>query len=524
MPAEDENQKVVAPGRRTSDYLHLFTAFDEAAREEAARPDPVDVDASLERLRALIDVLPQRQAISDEHAEKWLLRTYKMAIQRMDLEPGEGKYGIGDIHNHVLWHVRRASGIGGSEASTVLKHFRGKRGTFGDARTLVMEKLLILSPQPSTDVMARGVRAEQWIQKIYSHNTGARQDTESLAKLRDFRWEKRPAAIGTPDDIVLLDIDDDGQEKTIRRIVDYKAPSADVMEGYDRDGISFDYVCQDTHYGTIALAAGIQFDDMTIEALDPRSFRVVSFPVPFDVDLAKELGSAIDRLWNEHVMTADIPAAPKPDDLDVLDEEFINIGAEAAMLKMVEDDAKKRGADLKKRLSAASEAWHDVATGKFDLKFASYTRDRTWNETGLRGIAEQAGVDVSEFEKETEKLDDARAVAFMKGLQKCIEKNGDVDALLENFRTAGIPFEKKLDSQKLADKLDEMGISLVTAMEVRESLRISAKKKGPEFEKATRAREYTKEVLDSLETLIQDQLPVIMSDEEPENDEEMQIA
>lgn len=108
--------------------LPLFKAFDEAANEEQARPDPKDFDESRNRLRALIDRLPQRQAIKDEHADRWLERTLRTAVERMELEHGEGNATVSDVHRHVFWHVRRASGIGGSEAGTVLKHYRRQAG------------------------------------------------------------------------------------------------------------------------------------------------------------------------------------------------------------------------------------------------------------------------------------------------------------------------------------------------------------------------------------------------------------
>lgn len=97
----------------------------------------------------------------------------------------------------------------------------------------------------------------------------------------------------------------------MKRCLDYKAPSAAVMEEYERDGVSEDYTCQVHHYGILELAAGSRFDVMSIEAFDPRSFQIVSFPVPFDKEFAKEIADSSHRVWHEHVMMGLIPTRPK---------------------------------------------------------------------------------------------------------------------------------------------------------------------------------------------------------------------
>ena len=494
-----------------AEALKLFLEFDAATEAETSRPEPASIEESRDRLRALIEKLPQRAAIEDANAERWLERTMRMAHDRMEIEHGEGKATAANIHSHVFWHIRRASGIGGSEAGTVVKHFRGKRGTFGDANALVKEKLLIMSPQNSTEVMSRGIRAEPWIQKIHHEHEKMKTDEDALQKLRGFRWAKRPAGIGTPDDIV---IPQSGYVTGQRELVDYKAPSADVMKDYDTKGVSFDYVCQLHHYEIIARAAGVKIDGRSIRALDPRGFRIASFPVELDSALARELSWNIDRLWHENIMMGVVPAAPKPDDLEILDEELVRIGVLAAGLKVLEDDIKTRKDDLLKRISAAAGEWHDIATGKLNLVVGSYSRDRVWDEETLRDLAISAGVDASVFEKADKKLDQDIAMKFLTDLHKALMNDEEVDALLADFRIEGVPMATKLDMGKLADELENQGVSTVTAARVKETLRLSQKKSGPEADRLSLLRGEVSDMAEAIETAFEDQVARIIKGEE----------
>lgn len=499
--------------------ISAFTEFDTVAERESRAKPPEDFTQSITRLNRLIDKLPQRAAIKDDDARNWLEKTLKMAVKRMELEHGQGNFTVGDVHSHVLWHVRRASGIGGSDASTVLKHYRGERGTFGDANGLVREKLLMLAPQPSTDVMARGVRAEPWIQKISHETFKTRTDDASLAKLRGFRPAGLPAAVGTPDDICVPALIE-GNADDVRDIDDYKAPSALVMEEYDKDGVSFDYVCQLHHYGFISREAGVAFRGMSIKALDPRSFTIAVFPVPFDEELRAELKESIDRIWNEHVMLGIVPDAPKPDVLPVEDEEILRIAVEAAMMKIFMDDSKARHDDLKKRISAVSGIWHDLATGNMDLKIGAFSRRRAWKEAELITIAEQAGVDPDDFRTENpKKLDADKALKMFKELAKAAEKDGDIDKIVDRM-IANPPYEQKLDTAKLAEHLEDMDISVVEAMDVAESLRLSTKKKGPEADRLATAREEVSRLMGAIEGVMGEAVDMVLSsDEQKEVDE-----
>lgn len=497
-----------------SESLPLFKAFDQAADEEQARRAPDDFEESRSRLMALIDMLPQRKVIQDEHAARWLERTLKTSVERMELEHGEGGATVADVHRHVLWHVRRASGIGGSEAGTVLKHFRGKKGTFGDAHNLVLEKLLIMSPQPSTPEMARGVRAEPWVQRMYHEQHGVQSHEEDLKKLKGFRWDRRPAAVGTPDDIV---IHTTGELAGLKRCLDYKAPSAAVVEDYESKGVSLDYICQLHHYAILQMASGSMFNVMSIEAFDPRTFTIVSFPVAFDKELGKELVDGTHRLWHEFVMMGIVPDAPKPDDLNVEDEKLKEIGIQAAFLKVLADEISKRQAMLIENISTMGSEWHDLATGKMDLAIGSFTRSRKWDAEKLRDLAEAAEVDVQDFmvlDKKRE-VDAPAAVSFLTQLHEALEQEDaeSIEKLLGDYRKSGAPIKAKLDAEALADHLEGKGICTLSAALIGEKFVLSTKKKGPEFERLSHLRGEVSELVDGIEEMAAEHAPRIIRGE-----------
>ncbi len=499
------------PNRDRAAEFEAFRAFDGAVRADMGKPAPSTEDASRSRLASLIEDLPQREVIDTGDAERWLRRTMEMAKGRMELEHGEGGGTVSRVHDHVLWHIRRASGIGGSETSTVVKHYRGERGTYGDAHNLVREKLLQLSPQPSNEAMSRGVRGEPWVRRMFHEKTGAVTDHAALERLRDFRWEDRPFIIGTPDDIVVMP---DGK----RRMPDYKVPSAEVMADYERNGIAFDYICQDHHYMVVAHKANVRINELTIEAFDPASFQVKSFEVPIDVELVKEIVLANDRLWNENVMTGIVPAAPARDELAVEDEALVAIGVQAAMLKVLSDQLMKRHNELRDSISTMASVWHESATGKMDLKVGSFTRDRQWDEAVLRDLALRAEVDVSQFETDDKKIDAKHAGSFLADLHAALVAGDDPAELLEAFREDGVVMERKLDTNALAEHLEANGVSLSEATGVREAFRISTKKKGPEFDRLMELRGEVAEIADFIDNTFRDAVPRIVSGERKPDD------
>lgn len=452
--------------------IAVFRRFDKAAAEEAKRAAPADFTESIRRLSALIDLLPQRPVIQDHHAERWLNRTIEMAIQRMELEKGEGKVALADVHSHVLWHVRRASAIGGSEVGEVVLHFRGERGIFSNAKNLVLEKLLIMSPQPGDEAMSRGVIAEPYIQMMYLETMDAVSDEKSLDLLKGFRWDEAPQIVGTPDDIVLY-------REGHRKIIDYKCPSAAVNEEYEKKGgVSFGYVCQVHQYGILSKQSGVEFTGMDVACFDPRSFKIVSYKIDYDPELEQEMLEKTALLWNDYVMKAVIPEVPAPDPLDVEDEEFKELVMQATALKMIEDEIIKRKIELLGRISAVGTEELNLRAGKIDLEFASFERKRSWDEERLVDLAESIGIDVSEFMKVQKKFSAAEGEDMLKQIFDAHETSPEaLMQIVTDMAESGVPMEKKLDTDGLVEKLEAEGIEVINAAGIAERFSVSRAKK-----------------------------------------------
>jgi predicted phage-related endonuclease len=494
-----------------------FDAFDDAAAAEGKRAAPIDFNASRKRLMALIDMLPQRALIKDEHAERWVDRTLQISVERMEIEQGE-EATLGDVHAHVLWHIRRASAVGGSEIGTIVKHFRGEPGNFTNARNLVMDKLLIMTPMPGTPEMSRGVRAEPVIQEMYLKDRQVISDEASLDKLKGFRWEKAPYMVGTPDDMT-LPRDMDAKK---RRIVDYKCPSADVNEDYEKNGISFDYKCQVHHYAILCRSSGVSFSGMEIACFDPRYFVMTSYEVPMDVELAREMITAAKTFWDDFVMQAHLPEVPGPAKLDVEDPRMKKLTMELAVMKVVEDEIKKRKGELQDRLKGIGEEANDLSEGKVDLGYASFNRKRTWDEDTLRDLAEAAGLDLDDYMTDSTKLKEPEAKKMFKDLFACHKKSPeDVGDLVSEMAELGMPFDVKLDVGALVAALEEKGVDLLPAMGVSEGFRLSTKKKGPEADMVTKLKNEASELADTIEEIISNTAPEILAPEQPEDMEMM---
>jgi predicted phage-related endonuclease len=473
-----------------------YDAFDAAAQAELESVPPKDFPALERRLMALIDLLPQRPVIQDHHATRWLERTVTMSIERVELEHGEGNATVGDVHKHALWHVRRASAIGGSEMGTIVKHFRGDRGNFTSAKNLAMEKLLIMAPQRSTPEMARGNRAEPWLQRMYHEQHGVRSDEAMLDLMKGYRWSRLPQLVGTPDDIVILP---DGR----RRLVDYKCPSADVNAEYEKKGVSFDYVCQVHHYGILSQSSGGRFDEMEVAVFDPRYFVIHQYAVERDPALIQEIMKAGQVFWDEFVMHGLIPDDLAPDALEIQEGEMYDLGVQAVMLKVMGDELETRRKELLERISAMGSEWHELATGKLDMGFASFTRARKWDEAALVELAESVGVDPKTHLKDSGKPDADRAVALVLALHKRITEGADPSPVLADIARDGVPTKITIDLDALEEAVRGAGVNTTPAAGLAEKFLISQKKKGEDADNVRAIKTEAIAFADQIEETIQ---------------------
>ncbi|MEP3667036.1 MAG: YqaJ viral recombinase family protein, partial [Roseibium sp.] len=444
-------------------------------------------------------------------------------IDRMEIEKGPGKSTVGDVHEHVHWHVRRASAMGGSDSGTIVKHFRGKRGGFSDARSIVMQKLLIMSPMPGTPEMSRGVRAEPWIQQMYQEQTGAKTIDADLKKLRGFRWAGLPSMIGTPDDFVSIVVDDIAgktNREARRRMIDYKCPSAAVVEDYESNGVSFDYVCQLHHYGILTLAAGAKFDDMAIECFDPRHFDIKSFPVPFDKELAREMSAAHQKIWNEFVMAGVLPEKLQADELELEDDEIVNLGVKLTAVKVLSKDLEDRAKELQKTISTLGGDWHGLAEGSLKMEVASFDRTRQWNQTELLAMATAAGLDTDDYAKADKAIDPDKVAALMQALKDNEGDGGGLADVAALYLEEGAIKKTKYDLKKMAEDLEDMGVNTISAAELSERFTMTRKKKGPEVDRLNILKDQASVLADGIENAIEETVPSIRAMIMPADDVE----
>lgn len=496
--------------------IAIYNRFDQAALEEAARAEPADFVQSRRRLTALIDLLPQRDVIEDHHAERWLDRVLQMSLTRMITEKGgdESKVTIGMVHGHALWHVRRASAIGGSEIGTVVTHFRGERGGFSDARKLTMEKLLILAPQPGNDTMNRGVLAEPWIQRQFLEEYDATSLEADLDVLKGFRSPKAPFIVGTPDDLVVFN--QDGR----REIVDYKCPSDAVCEEYEKKGsVSFDYICQVHQYGFFCRECDIHYDGMRIIADDHRYYKRVTYDIPYDAELEAEMLRGADELWNNYVLKGIIPEVPGLKSFVVEDEEYLSkmeeLAGQTAILKILAEEISNREKEVMNRIRAVNAQTWDSDTGKVDVGFASFSRKRDWDEKTLTGLAKSAGISLDDYVVYDKKaVDKDKAVALLKQIMKAGEADiADVPGLVNDMLLeGGVPMKQSLDLDRLAADLEEQGVSVNGAAGIKEGMLISRSK--AQAGMVSKLKVKASEIADTLMDHVEDEFAEILNGEE----------
>lgn len=453
-----------------------------------------DETDSISRLVTAIGALPQAEMIPDERREAWLSNTIKMAKRRMEIE---GKSDLQSLHDHILWHIRRASGIGGSDVGVIVLGARGKPGSFSTARDVAAQKLLMVSPDAGTIHTSRGIRGEEWVQRMLLEETGASSITEDLQKLRDFRIPDAPYCIGTPDDFLKTDGNLPGFKGVKRMMVDYKCPSEDVYKEMVKDGIPIEYACQLSHYERIARSAGVEFEAVALAPFNSQAFRVELMRCDPDPDLNSEIEEALHDFWENHVMKDVLPDDLSAGIIEGSNPEVRNLAAQSAMLKIISDSLTKEQKDISERISAIEEDRIGLATGSIDLGVWKISRTRKWDEEVLIKLAEEAGLDLNDFQTSTGKIDKDSCEEIVRDIYEA-RRDRDKDALLAAIKKAegGLPEVHKLDADALALAISDKGLSTIPAQGVQERSSLSRKK--DDAEKIITLKEQGEEVSEAV--------------------------
>ncbi len=242
----------------------------------------LDIDPLLK----VVAALPQSQHISRETAERWISGTARVDPSRLE------------------WHLRRAGGFGGSDIGALIASSEGRFHVFSSAHEIVRAKLLRAIPDGETDDTRRGSELEPFIRSVFERRMErdgrvfARRD-DLKARIQcgphpDLDWH-----LSSPDEIY----DIDGKIC----VVDFKAPTTDMLEQYRRYGGYDDYVYQTHHYALGAIGKGIFVDRMMLAMYDYKRNDVEVIEVEKSQQVFDRTIEIGEFYWREHVLKGVVP-------------------------------------------------------------------------------------------------------------------------------------------------------------------------------------------------------------------------
>lgn len=513
----------------------VYATFDEVMKIASEEPSPRGHKAIVERLAELAQYLPQFPAIQNinpgQHIS-WARRalTTEITISLLDRRQKVG----GDVLDaaeqedyekawkQCLWHLRRASGIGGSEIGTiVLNMSRGQNGDFGSAHNTVKEKLLLLAPQIGEPAMRRGHQMEDYVRQIHHRSSGEVEDENSLQALRGFRSPDHPYIIGTPDDITLRVRDG----KRERVLLDYKCPGKDVLDGYKRDGVPFGYSAQLHHYLIVSKDAGIKINALQLVPFDYHGgANTLIMPVSHDPNLEHEIKSTAQTLWDEFVMRGRIPEPMTAQPLRVEAPEVGDAMRRAGVMKAIATEVAKRAEEMRQEAVLLADTNVDKkAIGRIDSGFYFISRDAEWDEETLLDLASKAGLDPEQFRVNSESKVNAKLAAKMfseaKGLIMSGKRGAGREVLLLIGKGIDDVMVTEINLDALAEALDKAGVDVSYAYTIKERAGLTTKRKGPDAEQRAIVEEKAAGLINEITALMDARIEDFISDDDPDEDE-----
>lgn len=210
------------------------------------------------------------------------------------------------IDEMLRWHIRRLSGIGGSDMSALYCEYTGGFYPFAGADNIVKEKLCISTPNDSTGDTMRGNIMEPFIERSFllkMSKFGLVRYQEAFDKLAEFEanggWKEHPWVKSGPDGVYL---DNSGKVW----LVDFKCPSEHAsVDDMMKDPPDY-YRAQIAQYKLHLEKAGIKIDRT---ALVPFSIKEMSAYVSefvVDPEMERNVLAAGDYYW-QHVLENKLP-------------------------------------------------------------------------------------------------------------------------------------------------------------------------------------------------------------------------
>lgn len=233
-----------------------------------------------------VEALPQASHIDRSTALKWLRGTLRVDAPRVE------------------WHLRRAGGFGGSDIGALIASYEGRHNVFSSAREIVRSKLLLGIPDGETDDTRRGTELESHIRSVFErrlvrngHRWARRDDLKNM--LQDgphprYRWH-----LSSPDEIYEID--------GLLCVVDFKAPTQDVLDSYRKYGGFDNYIYQTHHYAEGAIAKGARIDRLILAMYDYKRNDVEIFDVEMQQAVFERIIEVGEFYWNNHVLQGRVP-------------------------------------------------------------------------------------------------------------------------------------------------------------------------------------------------------------------------
>jgi predicted phage-related endonuclease len=375
------------------------------------------------RENAIADIskLPQSRYISDFDMHDWLDKVYEYDPERLQ------------------WHVRRLSGIGGSEIGTLWMSLNDQYHPFHSCTDVVCGKFLKEMPLAPEGNLQRGSMMEDPILRVKFREQMTKKYTANgqTVRFRDdlfekFMYYKDPDPqlswlIGTPDDIVEVD------GKLI--IVDYKAPTSGTiaaLQRYPQDRAPIYYEAQLHHYASIAEKVGLPVGGLMLASLDYDKFVFDVREIDLRRDFQKELIDAGNYYWNDFVLTGQIPPPGTKK----------AFSKEVALSGQLQEDVKEYAVlstlmnHFKSRRDRLQDALQNTGTPiSLDIDviqagMVNIEACRTYDEKKLVAYLEEMGVDTSTvYEK-----NDFNDSALLQGIKTFLGNVDHTDPLLDTYR------------------------------------------------------------------------------------------
>lgn len=466
----------------SSAHLERFNAFYAAYEADVADDLPSTPADANKRAKDLIDILPQRLQIQPEDASRWIGLTFHAARKRMDVLHGSGNYGIEQVYEHVRWHIKRASGIGGSELGIIQKHARGKRGNFGTIRDIVRSKLLIDAPTPPNEHMERGIRGEDDIRAMYLQRNGLKTHEAAMKAVGTGIWDKAPHLTFNPDEVLTHP---KGEKHVI--IGDYKIPSEAVNAKYENKGVEDEYIDQVTGYALKATIEGYQVEELRIVTWKDKAWDFVEYSADFDVDRAKEIVRNSNAVWMDFVMQGVVPEAPAKEVIICENDDLARMGLRLMAMKVMSSTLSSRVDDLTELMVRGTDGELGSKTGSVPLHLGEIRRVPKYDDAILLQIAEENGIDLDGFRNTTNNVDYAAIAAIVPEVFDTIQREDmEGDAKLERIQSLvegaskSPPVERPVDMKKLQAEMEANNFDLSRAnVGYQTGTYLSMKRSGP---------------------------------------------